>query len=150
MTKHVPQPSIYDLSAIERELESWWRDLNLIVGPLALTMAIGCKSLSYWPAVIFNIAASLAIVSIAHGIRPRYTTRVGQLRELAKHDPKAAEVLKFTDENFLGNWRYCSFLVGFISLGLLFVWLAFGGFYSCTNTFPQLKPYLPVVCEERS
>jgi len=144
MNRHRQDPSIYDLSATERDLERWWQDLNLIVGPLALAMAIGCKSLSYWPGLLFSVLGVSVMISISRGIRSRFSPRVYQLRELAKTDAKAAEVLQFVEKNFLGTGRYFSYLVGFISLSLTAAWYGFGGLYAhYPDIFPWLVPFLP-------
>lgn len=146
MTNYTQSPSIYDLSATERDLEKWWRDLNCIVGPLALTMAIGCKSLTFWPGLIFSLLGCLVMFSILKGIRPRFTCRIKQLRELAKTDQKAAEALQFAEKHFLSHWCYFSFLAGFMSLGLIAGWYVIGGLYAANpHIFPWLVPYLPTL-----
>ena len=145
MTKHVQAPSI-DLSEIESELENWWRDLNLIVGPLALTMAIGCKSLSFWPGLIFSVLAFFVLLSISSGIKPRRNTRLAQLQELAKHDKEAAKALKYANNYFLGKWRYFSCMAGCISLPVVAGWHVIGGLYASNpHILPWLTPYLPFI-----
>jgi len=143
---HTENSSIYDLSETERELEKWWRDLNLIVGPLALTMAIGCKSLSFWPGLGFSFLGSLVLLSISLGIQPRYTSRITELRKLARSDSRAAEALSFAEKNFLGHWRYLSFIVGCMSLGMTAAWYMFGGIYAASIDIPHpITAYLPTL-----
>ncbi|MGE6530297.1 hypothetical protein ACQKEM_15035 [Pseudomonas sp. NPDC077382] len=127
------------LEAIENELKGWWRDLNLIVGPLALAIAIGCMSLRIWPGLFFSVLGCFVMTSIGAGIRPRRATRLAELRLMSKTDHKAMKSLRFAEENFLGYWKYFSFMAGFVSIGLVAAWHILGGLYEwLPGDFPGL------------
>lgn len=138
-------PSIYDIQAIEAELDTWYRELNLLIGPLALTMAIGCSSLRYLAGLIFSLVSVAVLLSIHQGVSNKFSRRILELRILAKKDAKAAEVLNYASANFFGNWRYFSYMAGFLSICIVAAWFAIGGLYA---KFPiaelsGLQPYLP-------
>lgn len=145
MTKPEQAISILDLTAIEQELQEWWRDLNLIVGPLALTMAIGCKSLSYWPGLIFSVLGVLVMCSISSGIKMKRNARFLRLRELANTDEKAKEALKYAEENFLPHRRYLSHMIGLFSLCLMAAWHVIGGIMTINPPFRWMVHFLPAI-----
>lgn len=115
----VPTASLYDLTAIERDLAPWWQELNMIVGPLALTISIGCISLNLYLGFLFSLLGVAVMCSIMQGVRSRFSQRYQLLREMAKRDAKAAEALQFADQRFFSNVRYLSFLIGFSSIFLV-------------------------------
>lgn len=137
--------SLYDIQAIEVELDTWYRELNLLIGPLALTMAIGCLSLRYWAGFIFSLVGVAVLASIHQGVSKRFSRRVLELRKIADTDPKAEEVLKFVSTNFFGNWRYFPYMAGFFSIYIVAAWFAFGGLYAKfpIAELPWILPYLP-------
>ncbi len=138
-------PSLYDIQAIEAELDAWYRELNLLIGPLALTIAIGCSSLRYLAGLIFSLVSVVVLVSIHQGVSNKFSKRIIELRKIADADPKAVEVLYFVSVNLLGNWRYFPYMAGFFSIWIVAAWFVFGGLYAKfpIEELPWLLPYLP-------
>ncbi len=140
-------PSLYDIKEIEAELDVWYRELNLLIGPLALTMAIGCLSLNYLAGLIFSLVGVAVLVSIHQGVSNRFSRRVIELRKIADKDPKAVEVLNFINTKFFGNWRYFPYMAGFFSIFTVAAWFVFGGLYA-KFPIPELLgvlQYLPEI-----
>jgi hypothetical protein len=137
--------SRYNIQAIEAELDGWYRELNLLIGPLALTMAIGCSSLRYMAGLIFSLVGAAVLISIQQGVSSRFSKMILELRKLADTDPKAAEVLTFVNTNFFGNWRYFSYMAGFFSIFIVAAWFVVGGLYAKfpIEEFSWMQPYLP-------
>lgn len=138
--------SPYNVQAIALELEARHRDLNLIVGPLSLSITIGCLSLTFWPGLFFGALGLLVLFSVTDGGIIRRSHKLDWLRKAASDDWKAAEVLEYVEREFLGIWQNFSFLSGGISLMLVTAWRMCGLCVIASGALtelPWLSPLLP-------
>ncbi|AGA84658.1 hypothetical protein [Stutzerimonas stutzeri] len=108
-----------ELKTIEQELNSWSDILNIAVGAPSLAFALACASLPEYINLI-GCAISIAMwISLMAYARPSFSRKLQELRLRQDKDERAREIIKFSEENFLSNYKFSPYLLGSLSLVLV-------------------------------
>ena len=121
-----------ELEKIESELKEWIFFQNGIIGVLGFSFSLACLSLDYPVSFIASIASIFMLVALGQVNSPRFSSSLLLLRSKGILDEKEQEILDYATRNFLSNFRYLAFNIGFFSLIITLVYT--GWDYLCPMT----------------
>ncbi|WP_313482180.1 hypothetical protein [Stutzerimonas kunmingensis] len=107
-----------ELKTIELELNQWSKILNIAVGAPSLAFALACVSLPKYVNLVGCILSIAMWVSLMAYARPSFSKKLDELRSMEKKDRRLQEIIDFSENNFLSNYRFSPYLIGSISLFL--------------------------------
>lgn len=122
-----------DLLKIEEELEDWMTFQNGVIGVLSFSFALTCFSLKGGISIIASTLSLLMIVSLSSVNAPKASETLRTIRAKKDKTKNDIEIIGFVQKNFLSNFRYLSFNIGFGTLSLTWI------YFIITELPPLLK-----------